>query len=1359
MGNDGPQSPGSSGDYPAPTRSMSNNDPAPSSPMSHDGPSPRSAEGGSTSRSIDGGPAAPPEPATTRAAGAANRGAGGDLRTVSGDAQTPSRDVANRRCETDPVDIATGEVVLTQVDAEIDAVLPLVVRRTHLSSYRVGSAFGASWASTLDQRLEAGSAGVSFAAEDGKLLFAPTPAPGQTVPFEGSPNTLTRHDNGGCTVVLVAEGLALHFAPGAEVLPLIGITDRHGNRIRFERDEAGNPVELQHSGGFRIRVDTEDGLVTALHLRGAAGGDDLPLMRYAYTDRRLTSVINASGQALRFDYDAQGRLTGWTDRNGIWYRYTYDSAGRCVRTEGAGGFLNGTFEYAGDVTRYTDSLGHTKVFHLNDAKQTVRETDPLGGETTFEWDAHDRLLSRTDALGRTVRYDYGDTGEVTAITLPDGSRQLIEYDDRRLPVTIIAPDGAVTRREYDENGNLTAVTDPAGAVTTYAYDERGALTAITDALGNVRRIETDAAGLPVSITNPLGATTTYRRDAFGRVTEVIDPVGGTTRIGWTVDGRLAWQTGPDGSTERWVRDGEGNVRTHVDQLGRSTTTETTAFDLPSVELGPDGSRKEFHYDTEMRLVAVVNERGETWRYEYDPAGNLVRETDFGGRSVSYTYDAAGQLVARTNAAGETVRFRYDLLGNLVERRSPTGTTTFRYDPMGRLLEAANDATRVSFERDRLGRVLAETVNGRTVASAYDALGRRVWRRTPSGAESTWEYDAAGHPVALHTAGRTLRFDHDVAGREVRRTLGAGTVLAQSWTADHRLASQALIRPDRTVQQRSYTYRPDGALIGVRDQLGGEHSYELDLVGRVTAVHGPQRTERYAYDAAGDLAHADWRRSGSVDDAAMGGRQYAGAVITRAGHTQYAHDAEGRIIARQVQRATWSYRWNAENQLIGVDTPDGQRWRYVYDPLGRRVAKERLRPDGGVAERVDFTWDDSSLVEQVHNGTNATVWEWLPGSYRVLSQTERTATAQQWVDQRFYAIVTDLVGTPADMVDPDGGLAWHVDTTLWGVLQSSPGRAYTPLRFPGQYHDPETGLHYNLNRYYDPTTARYVSRDPLGLAPSPNPHAYAPNPTRWIDPLGLMTCEGGTASSQAGQAGGNRGLNNPQLQPGPPRPQWMFRGDTRPVTGPDGLFETGMTSWGKNYDLPHHVHGGSGSKDSGYVSLTSDPHVAHQFALSPDGGEVIKKDGHHYLSMSGQVLKVQSTDNMFHTGSQNLPEDLKQRMAGQKEWDAVHHVAKENIHSSATVHGYFRQFNGEKILMPGTRISVTEHLNPNFVPNHPGYDPHSDPNSGFTSDTDLGLGNRSQKESTPEETDLGDPSSKDETAENDDHHRSSGRRRR
>jgi RHS repeat-associated protein len=142
------------------------------------------------------------------------------------------------------------------------------------------------------------------------------------------------------------------------------------------------------------------------------------------------------------------------------------------------------------------------------------------------------------------------------------------------------------------------------------------------------------------------------------------------------------------------------------------------------------------------------------------------------------------------------------------------------------------------------------------------------------------------------------------------------------------------------------------------------------------------------------------------------------------------------------------------------------------------------------------------------GKVALTWDY--DGQRPLAQLERLLDvddSHEAVSERFYAIVTDLVGAPTELVDESGELAWRTRTTLWGTTAwAADSSAYTPLRFPGQYFDMESGLHYNFYRHYDPETARYLSPDPLGLDPAPNPAAYVDNPHTWSDPLGLKPCK-------------------------------------------------------------------------------------------------------------------------------------------------------------------------------------------------------------------------------------------------------------
>ncbi|NUU69047.1 type IV secretion protein Rhs, partial [Enterobacteriaceae bacterium BIT-l23] len=78
---------------------------------------------------------------------------------------------------------------------------------------------------------------------------------------------------------------------------------------------------------------------------------------------------------------------------------------------------------------------------------------------------------------------------------------------------------------------------------------------------------------------------------------------------------------------------------------------------------------------------------------------------------------------------------------------------------------------------------------------------------------------------------------------------------------------------------------------------------------------------------------------------------------------------------------------------------------------------------------------------------------------------------------------------------------HQTAESWALRQGKP-TINQPLRYAGQYADSETGLHYNLFRYYDPGVGRFTTQDPIGLNGGLNLYQYAPNPLGWVDPLGL-----------------------------------------------------------------------------------------------------------------------------------------------------------------------------------------------------------------------------------------------------------------
>ncbi|MFI8293958.1 putative T7SS-secreted protein [Streptomyces sp. NPDC085614] len=1011
-------------------------------------------------------------------------------------------------CKNDPIDIATGRMLLPQTDITLPGALPLVFRRTFDSSRRSGRWFGPAWSSTVDQRLEIDSEGVIFSCDEGSLLAYPHPAPGVPVmPTHGRQWPLDRVEDG-YTITDPGTGRVRHFVDHSGELALLAqIDDRNGRWIAFEYDEAGAPISIVHHGGYHLKLTTTEGRVVALHLAGAAAdGSDQEILRYGYTGGHLTEVTNSCGRPLRFDCDEHGRITSWTDTNDSRYDYVYDDQDRCTYQSGTNGHLAATFTWDEvdpatglRLTTFTDGMGHTERHLINDRAQVVAEIDALGAVTRFEYDRHNRLLSRTDPLDHVSRTIYDQDGRLLSVVRPDSRQTEVGYDVNGMPTRIVGTDGNITRQTFDDRGNRTSVTDPSGATTAFAYDEGGRLTSVTDPLGATTRLVLDNRGLPVEVTDPLGATTRYAYDAFGRTVQVTDALGAVTRMEWTVEGRPSRRTVPDGTVESWTYDGEGNCLSHTDAMGATTRFTYTDFDLLTSRTDPDGVRYEFSHDANLRLTRVTNPQGLTWDYAYDAAGRLATETDFDGRALNYRYDAAGRLAARVNGLGQTIRFDRDSLGRIVRKDAEGAVSAYEYDIFDQLASATGPAATLGRLRDRYGRLVSETVNGRTLSFSHDAVGRRSGRTTPGGSTSTWSYDAAGRRTELTSSGRTLAFTHDVLGRETTRHIADFAVLTSSFDTMGRLTEQEVAaHSGRRLQHRAYSYRADGGLVGITDALSGARSFDLDSAGRVTAVHARHWTERYAYDDAGNQTEASWPAT-HPSHSATGTRAYQGTRITHADAVRYEHDGQGRIVLRQKTRLsrkpdTWRYEWDAEDRLTAVTTPDGTVWRYAYDPLGRRISKQ------SPLETVHFTWDGATLCEQT---TENITLSWDYAGVRPLAQTERRTDTD---DERFFAVVTDLIGTPTELVDELGALAWRARTTLWGTTTwTRDATAYTPLRFPGQYFDRESELHYNFFRYYDPESARYLTPDPLGLTPADNPVTYVHNPHTWSDPLGLGPC--------------------------------------------------------------------------------------------------------------------------------------------------------------------------------------------------------------------------------------------------------------
>jgi RHS repeat-associated protein len=98
-----------------------------------------------------------------------------------------------------------------------------------------------------------------------------------------------------------------------------------------------------------------------------------------------------------------------------------------------------------------------------------------------------------------------------------------------------------------------------------------------------------------------------------------------------------------------------------------------------------------------------------------------------------------------------------------------------------------------------------------------------------------------------------------------------------------------------------------------------------------------------------------------------------------------------------------------------------------------------------------------------------------------------------------------LNTPRVITDSGNNIVWQWENSdpFGNNVPVANGGFEFNLRFPGQYYDRETNLHYNYYRDYDPAIGRYIQSDPIGLGGGINTYAYVlGNPLRFADPLGL-----------------------------------------------------------------------------------------------------------------------------------------------------------------------------------------------------------------------------------------------------------------
>jgi RHS repeat-associated protein len=814
----------------------------------------------------------------------------------------------------------------------------------------------------------------------------------------------------------------------------------------------------------------------------------------------------------------------------------------------------------GALAKIRDRHGNQVVLTRASRSENCMLTEaisPNGRKLTFAYDGAGRISGVSDEVGRNVSYQYDAGGRLATATDAAGHSETYAYDtqDRMLTVTDRRGNVMVTNT-YDVNGRVSQQTYADSTTSSFSYtlDSNNKVTQMdyTNERGVVKRVQFNAAGLPISVVNALGEleeqAITIARDTNTNLAQTMtDALGRVTAYQYDSHANLTQLTKLHGTSEAktW------------------TYTYEPAFSLPA---------------------SVTDPANHTTSYDYDATGNLIKITDPLGHEVTMSYNSAGQVASRTDYLDgspqtTTLTYRSGLLAMQIDPlnratqmfRDVVGRVTTVKDPAGGLWQRSYDPL------DRL----ASTIDpmGRTTGYTYDNNGNLLTFEDERGGVTTYSYDARNRvDTKTDPMSEVESYLYDEIGNRTRVTDRKGQVTGYSYDALNHLTSAGfgatIANPNSYATTVTYTWDDGNRITGAADSLSGTIELEFDGLDRLTQEHNPQGqidytyypdglrqtmtvlgqpSVNYAYDDADrltqisqgtttvEIAYDSMNRRSTLtlpngievsygyDDASqLTSLAYRNGVGATLGDLTYGYDAAGRRISMggtfarvNLPEAVASASHDAANRQTSWGTQT-----FAFDDNGALASntgqsvvsyiwdeRQRLKEikQGGVTT-ASFQYDAfNRRIGRVINGVGT---NYLNDRWQVVQELSGTTPIANLltglrVDEIFRRTVgtvtedflTDALGSTIALTDAAGTIRTNYGYQAYGATSAGGGASGNAHQYTGRENDGE--LYYYRNRYYSPTLHRFISQDPIGFAAGSNVYAYVQgNPLSYSDPFGL-----------------------------------------------------------------------------------------------------------------------------------------------------------------------------------------------------------------------------------------------------------------
>jgi RHS repeat-associated protein len=478
---------------------------------------------------------------------------------------------------------------------------------------------------------------------------------------------------------------------------------------------------------------------------------------------------------------------------------------------------------------------------------------------------------------------------------------------------------------------------------------------------------------------------------------------------------------------------------------------------------------------------------------YDPYCNTSTQTDPNGQNTTSYRDLLCNPTKVKFNDGSFFQFTYDELQRITEVIQPGqrygdsayGSEYYGFDP----------SDNVEYEFDALNRLKKITYPGsKTIQYGFDDGGRLTTLTDINNEATTYTYTDANQLYTATHGGDTTTYTHDDAGKMTKIEYPNGVTGEYTYNSRGDLTRIKWSNTSGTLYDLNYTCDRVGnrirKTVETPPSAVKSYGYGLDALYRLTSVNQDGSLQsRYTFDPMGNRLTS----RNSTDITEYG--HDACDEMSYAGDISYKFDLKGRLISEydSTDNTERTYTWNYDDRLLYINYPNSTKSSMKYDYMGLRTYRK-----DNAGDITNYYWSLSSLPQVINetDGSGNPKASYILGAGLIAIKVSGV--------KKYY--ITDALGSVLALTDSSGNVADTYEYEPFGELAASSGTSYNPYRFTGQQWDEDSEFYYLRARYYDPSTGRFISRDPfrgfLSDSQSQNPYVYCKgNPIFYYDPSG------------------------------------------------------------------------------------------------------------------------------------------------------------------------------------------------------------------------------------------------------------------